>query len=376
MTTAISIATIDLGATSGRVMLVHVEGGRVSIRSTGRFANTPLMLPDGIHCNIPALHQGALDGLTAAFRDDPSIASVGINSWAFDYGMLRGDSLIGLPFHYRDQRSLRGVNEVHASTVAQQFRATSNPSMVADGSHDTASTIAPIPLVSPGAAYISCETWGLVGLELNEPVRSDESRNANFMNERATDGRVRFLTNAMGLWLLSESIRTWEAASEKIDLPELLKTASAVTTPVKIFDANEAQFHAPGDQPARVREWCAVRGLRVPADRTQMVSSIVESLAESFANAVRAACTLAGANAPAIHIVGGGSLNELLCQSVADRSGLPVLAGPVEATAIGNVLVQAKAAGVIGASSSELREVVHHSVETRRHEPCGWRESR
>jgi rhamnulokinase len=474
-----SFAAVDLGATSGRVTLAHLEGGRFSLHVTGRFPNNPLVLPDGTHWNIPALYQGALSGLKAAFRESPSIASIGIDSWAVDYGMLRGDALLGLPFHYRDQRSLSGVDEVHASTphselyqrnglqflhfntlyqlaaershgmleqadavllipdligfwltgqrvsertnasttgllnvhtgswdtelaisvgipvsllqplvdpgdsvgtlratVAREVGAPSNAAVVAVGSHDTASAILAVPFVSPDAAYISCGTWGLVGLELDRPVLSDEARHANFTNERAVQGHIRFLTNAMGLWLLNESIRTWEATGEKLDLAELLRSASAVNTPVTIFDANEARFHSAGDQPSRIREWCVEHDISAPADKAQMVRSIVESLAESFVNAVRTASSLARVTVPAIHIVGGGSLNELLCQAVSNRSGLPVLAGPVEATSLGNVLVQAQAAGAFGDGAEELREIVRNSVEPRRYEPRRWRESR
>ena len=478
MTSPLSFVAVDLGATSGRVMLARLEGGRLSMHATGRFANTPLTLPDGIHWNIPALYQGALNGIGAAFREDPSIASIGIDSWAVDYGMLRGDLLLGLPFHYRDQRSLSGVTAVHASTphselyqrnglqflhfntlyqlasehangmleqahtvllipdligywltgqrvaertnasttglldvrtgcwdtdlartvgvassqlprlinpgdrvgllrpaVVQEIGAPSSATVVAVGSHDTASAVAAVPLSSPDAAYISCGTWGLVGLELPGPVLSEDARIANFTNESAVDGRIRFLTNAMGLWLLTETIRAWEKSGEKIGLSELLRAASADTTPVSVIDANDARFHSPGDQPARIRDWCAEHGTPAPANKAQTVRCIVESIAESFANAVRTAGRLAKVTVPAIHIVGGGSLNKLLCQAVANHSELPVLAGPVEATSLGNVLVQAQAAGIIGDGAEDVREIVRNSVKLRRYEPRRWRES-
>jgi rhamnulokinase len=257
----------------------------------------------------------------------------------------------------------------------QEIGAPSSATVVAVGSHDTASAVAAVPLSSPDAAYISCGTWGLVGLELDGPVLSEDARIANFTNESAVDGRIRFLTNAMGLWLLTETIRAWEKSGEKIGLSELLRAASADTTPVSVIDANDARFHSPGDQPARIRDWCAEHGTPAPANKAQTVRCIVESIAESFANAVRTAGRLANVTVPAIHIVGGGSLNKLLCQAVANHSELPVLAGPVEATSLGNVLVQAQAAGIIGDGAEDVREIVRNSVKLRRYEPRRWRES-
>ena len=196
------------------------------------------------------------------------------------------------------------------------------------------------------AAYISCGTWGLVGVELEQPVTTDAAREANFTNEGGVDGRVRFLHNVMGLWLLSESVRQWEREGETVELSELLAAAASVTSPVSIFDANDPRFLAPGDLPGRIAEWCTEHGVAAPATRAEFARSIIESLAEAFAGAVRTASILSGVDVETIHIVGGGALNELLCQRTADRAGLPVLAGPVEATAIGNVLVQARAQGV------------------------------
>jgi rhamnulokinase len=219
------------------------------------------------------------------------------------------------------------------------------------------------------AAYISCGTWGLVGVELEEPVTSDAAREANFTNEGGVDGRVRFLHNVMGLWLLSESVRWWERDGESIDLPALLAQAAAVTTEVAVFDANDPRFLAPGDLPGRIAEWCAERGVAAPQSRAEFARSIVESLAEAFADAVRTASILSGVDVETIHVVGGGALNELLCQRTADRSGIPVLAGPVEATAIGNVLVQARAAGFAAGDLESLRAIVARAFEPKRYTP-------
>ena len=237
------------------------------------------------------------------------------------------------------------------------------------GSHDTASAVVAVPMRAESAAYISCGTWGLVGVELEQPVTTDAAREANFTNEGGVDGRVRFLHNVMGLWLLSESVRQWEREGETVELSELLAAAASVTSPVSVFDANDPRFLAPGDLPGRIAEWCTEHGVAAPASRAEFARSIIESLAEAFAGAVRTASILSGVDVETIHIVGGGALNELLCQRTADRAGLPVLAGPVEATAIGNVLVQARAQGFAGRDLESLRALVAAAFAPVRYEP-------
>jgi rhamnulokinase len=241
--------------------------------------------------------------------------------------------------------------------------------VTAVGSHDTASAVVAVPMTTPDAAYISCGTWGLVGVELERPVLTEASRQANFTNEGGVDGRIRFLHNVMGLWLLSESMRSWERSGLHLELPRLLAEAAALTTPVPIFDANDPRFLAPGDMPARIAEWCREHDQPVPHAPVTFARSILESLAAAFADAVHTAARLSGTSVRVIHMVGGGSLNHLLCQLTADRAGMPVLAGPVEATAIGNVLVQARTAGFIDGDLETLRSLVARTHEPTRYEP-------
>lgn len=256
------------------------------------------------------------------------------------------------------------------SSMAADLSAPGRVRVTAVGSHDTASAVVGVPMTRPDAAYISCGTWGLVGLELEHPVITDVSREANFTNEGGVDGRVRFLHNVMGLWLLSETIRSWEAESGPVDLGPLLVAAAAVTESVPIFDANDERFMPPGDMPGRIAAALTEQGDTVPATPAAMARCILESLAAAFAEAVRDAGRLADRDVEVIHLVGGGSLNSLLCQLVADRSGLPVLAGPVEATALGNVLVQARALG-LGGSLEQLRALVAKAYLLQRYEPRG-----
>lgn len=293
---------------------------------------------------------GLLDPRTGEWNDE-LIARVGLPRRVFPELVLPGDDLGPL-----------------TSAMAAELAAPEGVRVTAVGSHDTASAVVGLPMTRPDAAYISCGTWGLVGLELEHPVITDASREANFTNEGGVDGRVRFLRNVMGLWLLSETIRSWEAASGPIDLGRLLVNAAAVAPPVPIFDANDERFMAPGDMPGRIAAVLTEQGDTVPATPAAMARCILESLAVAFAGAVREAGRLADREVGVIHLVGGGALNSLLCQLVADRSVMPVLAGPVEATALGNVLVQARALG-LGGSLEQLRAHVAKAYPLQRYEP-------
>ncbi len=237
--------------------------------------------------------------------------------------------------------------------------------VVAVGSHDTASAVVGVPMAGDDAAYISLGTWGLVGLELDAPVLTEAARAANFTHEGGVDRTVRFLTNVMGTWLLSETLRTWG----RDDLGALLAAAADVTGPVPVFDVQDPRFVAPGDMPGRIASWCTEHDVAAPADDASLVRSIVESLAAAYAVALATAASLSGRTVRQVHVVGGGSQNALLCQALADRIGLPVVAGPVEATALGNVLVQGRAAGALSGTLDDLRALVARTQDLRRHEP-------
>ncbi|AXL11235.1 rhamnulokinase [Microbacterium foliorum] len=463
--TVTAVAAVDLGATSGRVMIGRIGDDRLDLELVARFPNGPVEREDGLHWDFGALFEHVVAGLAEAVRREPGIESIGIDSWAVDYGLVGDGELLAEPFHYRDDRTARGVAEVHAeapfaelyrrnglqflpfntlyqyrvdarladaetallipdliaflltgAAAAERTNASTTgllgvetgewdteladrlgiPSgilpglvdpgttigmlhaglaarigrdlpVIAVGSHDTASAVVAAPLSTPRSAYISCGTWGLVGVELTEPVLTDAARQANFTHELGVDGRYRFLHNVTGLWLLSETVRAWEATDgSSIDLPELLAAASAVTGDVPTFDANDPSLSAPGDMPARI---ATLLGSAAPATRPAFARSIVESIAMAFADAVQTASALSGRELDCIHMVGGGSLNRLLCQATADRTGLPVLAGPVEATALGNVLVQARALGAAPASLDELRALVAATHAPERFDP-------
>ncbi len=466
------VAAIDLGATSGRVMLGNLGPDQLSVEAVHRFPNDPVRIPDGLHWNILELYRNILVGLRKAVGAQPDLAGIGICSWAVDYGLVSGDRLINNPFHYRDERTARGVELVHkiadhatlyatnglqflpfnsiyqlavdqeagvindttrmlmlpdllgfwltgeqvvertnASTtglldlgtgtwngtlidklslprslfpflidpgtrigglrdeVAAEVGATAALDVIAVGSHDTASAVVGVPMTEPGAAYVSSGTWSLVGVELDRPVLTEDSREANFTNEGGVDGKIRYLRNVMGMWLLSESIRSWEREGQSVELTTLLAQATAVRTPVPIFDANHPSLLPPGDMPKRIAALCAEADAAALDSPAVFARSILESLAEAYATAITDAERLSGQKINTVHIVGGGSQNTLLCQLTADRTGRRVLAGPVEATAIGNVLIQGRAAGLVQGELSELRALIARAFPPVEYQP-------
>lgn len=468
-----AVAAIDLGATSGRVVVGRIADGAVRLEVVERFLNNPVRYWEGdrggLHWNVLEQFRSIQLGLRAAVRLEPSLRSIGIDGWGVDYGTLRRGALLGNPYSHRDERGVEGMAAAHdlvssadlyAVTGLQQLPINSIYQLVADrlagridpgdtavmipdliaywltgiaasertnasttglldvttgewsapllkqlmlphdifadlidpgstlgpllpsiaaeiggqipvvsvGSHDTASAVVGVPATDDDVAYVSCGTWALVGVELETPVLTEASRAANFTNEGGLDGRIRYLKNIMGLWLQSESVRTWERDGDTIDLPALIAAATALPGG-SVFDANDPRLLVPGDMPARIAQCCAEAGQPVPQTPAEFVRAINEGLAAAFARAVRDAAELSGKTVRSIHIVGGGSQNALLCQLTADRSGLPVIAGPTEATALGNVVVQARTTGLLSGSLESLRSVIASSVTLQHYAP-------
>lgn len=229
------------------------------------------------------------------------------------------------------------------------------------GSHDTASAVVAVPATARRFAYISCGTWSLVGLEIPEPVVSPAARAANFTNEGGVDGRIRFLRNTGGLWLLEECIKEWGTA----DRDSLLAEAASLPPGGPTIAVDDPGFIPPGGMPDRI---ATAAGDPLPSP-AHTVRCIIESLADTFARTLHEAATLAGTDIDVVHIVGGGSQNGLLCQLTADAAGVPVVAGPVEATALGNVIVQARTDGRLAASLEAVRAALAGSVPLSRYVP-------
>lgn len=248
--------------------------------------------------------------------------------------------------------------------------------VVAPGSHDTASAVVGAPLADPTTAFLSSGTWSLIGLEVAAPVVSDVTLAANLTNEGGVAGTIRLLRNVMGLWLVQESRRALWPAGEPPSYEELAELAGAAPAFTAFINPDDERFLRPGDLPARVRVFCAETGQPVPQDDGTLIRVILESLALRYAVAVDELARASGHPIRAIHVVGGGSNHRLLCRLTADATGLPVRAGPVEATAIGNLAVQAIAAGEL-ASVAEARELIARSFPVTAYDPGGdWAEAR
>ncbi len=256
--------------------------------------------------------------------------------------------------------------------VAQDVGLPTDVPVIAVGSHDTASAVVGVPAEDDRFAYVSCGTWSLVGVELDAPVLTEDARRANFTNEGGVDGSIRFLRNVMGLWLLQESLRDVGGGRHvAADLGALLAEAAAVQPFRALVDPDLPTFLPPGDMPARIADACQSTGQAPPQGPAATVRCILDSLAVAYRRTVRQAQQLTGRDIDVVHVVGGGARNTLLCQLTADACGLPVVAGPVESTALGNVLVQARTLGAPLSGLATMRALLRATQDLQRYEPRG-----
>lgn len=238
-------------------------------------------------------------------------------------------------------------------------------SVVAPATHDTGSAVAAVPTKNTGRAnwaYISSGTWSLIGVEVQDAVLGDAALELNVTNEGGIDGTYRLLKNVMGLWLVQECRRSFERCGRKYEYAELVQLAQAAEPFRTLIDPNDHAFLSPDDMATSIQEWCRQVGEPVPETDGQLVRCCLESLAFKYRQVLTGIEGLTGESIESIHVVGGGGKNEVLNQFTANASGKPVIAGPSEATALGNVLIQARAAGDIG-SLAEIRDVVRLSSE-------------
>lgn len=477
-----TMAAVDLGASSGRVLAGAINDGVLKWQETSRFGNAPVSVPTHrgarLYWDVLGLWSEMTRGLRAAAHDIGPLASIGIDTWAVDYGLLspmgdlvsnvasyRCDRTRGVTDRYFGQISAerlygevglqtqpfntvfqllaesedllrvadrllllpdllgywltgRAVTEVtNASTtglldprtrgwsetvlgwqketfgrdVAHLLTDLQEPGsvvgvvnspglgltsvdgsptqVVAVGSHDTASAVLAVPAETDSFAYISCGTWSLVGLELDAPVMTEAAHRGNLTNELGVDGTVRFLKNVMGLWVFNEAVRIWRDQRIEISVPDLVAGAAKVPLGRTVVDIDAPEFFAPGNMPERIVEAARRTGQPIPQNPYEVTRCIIDSLTLAYRRALRSATDAAGKEISVVHMVGGGIQNELLCQLTADAVGLPVVAGPVEGTAMGNLLIQARTLGIVEGGLPELREVVRASSELKRYEP-------
>jgi sugar (pentulose or hexulose) kinase len=317
-------------------------------------AATMLMIPD-----LLAYWLTGVAGAEITNASTTSLLDVRDQTWAAEV-----IEKAGFPPHIFPP--LRRPGDLIGSFAIPNGRRSSIP-LIAVGSHDTASAVVAVPATGPHFAYISSGTWSLAGMELAAPVLTEASRLANFTNETGVDGTIRYLRNVMGLWLLQESLRCWPGSS----LSALLSEAARVPPLKFVIDPDDPVFLPPGDMPARIASRLARRGDAVPQGPAETVRCILDSLALAYRRTITAAQSLSGRHADVLHIVGGGARNSLLCQLTADATGLPVIAGPAEATAFGNVLVQARALGAAPDDLAGIRGLLRSTQPLRPFSPSG-----
>jgi rhamnulokinase len=445
---------IDLGASSGRVMLGRWDGRRFDLQELHRFPNGPVSVMGRLHWDVLRLWQEIREGVAryATQHTEPP-AGIGVDTWAVDFALLDGGGeMLGNPHHYRDRRTegipeyvdglvsprrlyeKTGIQRLPINTlyqlvsmrkagdprldaaetlllipdlvhywmtgrmVAEYTNATTTqfydaraqqwaldlleeldlptrilPPVVAPGtvlgellsevcdevglrrsvpviasaSHDTASAVAAVPGLDERSAYISSGTWSLVGVETPEPVLSDRAREFNFTNEGGAGETIRFLKNVAGLWLLQECRRRWQHEGRSYTWPDLVTLAEQAAPLRSVVDPDAPEFLGPGNMPKAIREYCRRSGQPEPEGDGEVVRCCLEGLALKHRWVVAALEELTDRRLDTIRIVGGGSQNHLFCQLTADACQRTVVAGPIEATALGNILVQAVATGYL-----------------------------
>ncbi|MCH8294494.1 rhamnulokinase [Candidatus Poribacteria bacterium] len=252
-------------------------------------------------------------------------------------------------------------------SVAQETGLT-DVSVIAPGCHDTASAVAAVPAKGENWAYISSGTWSLMGIETPRPIITDTALELNFTNEGGINDTFRFLKNIMGLWLVQECRRTWARAGDELSYNQIAQIAAEAKPFSALVDPDDNAFLSAGNMPLRIGEYCKRTGQVPPENKGEIVRCALESLALKYRWVWEKLQTVWDKPINVIHIVGGGSRNRLLCQFTADATGVPVVTGPTEATAIGNVMVQAIAVGLID-SISDAREIIRESFEVETYEP-------
>jgi rhamnulokinase len=470
-----SFVAIDLGATSGRLMLSRFEKGRLSLREVHRFPNQPVSYNRELHWDMPRIWSEIQEGLRALDGFGVGhVESIGVDTWGLDYALLgQGGSLIENPYHYRDSRTdgvmervcaRAGAARIYAQTGIQfmpintlyqlcaayertprlleaadalvtvpdllnfwltgvlaceytnasttQFlaqdtklwaidllrelglpthfltrvippgtvlgglaegvadaAALARTNVIAPACHDTGSAIASIR-ASGDTAFISSGTWSLLGTEVPRAFVSGASRELNFTNEGGVCGTVRLLKNITGLWLLEGCRKKWTAEGRDWSWADLLAMGERAPSSRSLIDPDDAAFVRPADMTAAIDEFCRSTGQPVPSEPGHYVRTVLESLALKYRRVLEQLECVTGTTFRTIRVIGGGARNDMLNRLTAGVTGRTVIAGPVEATALGNIAMQMLASGAAG-SLDEARDVIERSEPPARFEPAG-----
>ncbi|MDD4773432.1 MAG: rhamnulokinase [Eubacteriales bacterium] len=465
---------VDLGASSGRGIIGRFDGEHLTLEENHRFPNEPVFSAGSLNWDILRIfHEIKASIGKCVLSDDRDIASIGIDTWGVDYGLLdKNGKLLANPYHYRDGRTddildhafdimskdeiykITGIQTMNFNTLFQlltdmrddeaRFAAADKMLFIPDllnyfltgvkqteytiastgalldaakrdwshdiikrfgipeglftdivkpcqkvggllpriqedtgslsarvvtvGSHDTASAVIAVPAKGDDFVYISSGTWSLMGSEIAEPAITATTARYDFTNEGGVGGKIRFLKNIMGLWLEQESRRQWIREGKSVTYDELSDMAVASKPLAYLINPDDPSFSAPGNMPRRIAEYCRNTGQGAPETMGEIVRCIFDSLALKYRFTVEKIDEIKGSHTPFINIVGGGTKEPPLCQFTADACARPVYAGPVEATAIGNLVAQAMASGEI-ANISEARHMIRNSFEITMYEP-------
>jgi rhamnulokinase len=235
-------------------------------------------------------------------------------------------------------------------------------------SHDTASAVAAIPEMDAESVFISSGTWSMIGVEVTEPITSDEALRLRFTNEGAGDGGVLLMKNLAGLWTLQECMQHWRLSGKQLHWNDIINAATEADNFWSTFDPNDPRLGDPGDMPTKIQAYCRATNQQVPTTIGEITRCALQSLSLKYRSAIEALQRITGRQIKTIRIVGGGSLNSLLCQMTADACNRVVIAGPAEASALGNVMLQAVATGQI-ANLQEGRKAIAESFHSTRFEP-------
>jgi rhamnulokinase len=330
-------------------------------------AHTLLMMPDLFHYWLTGVQASEFSVATTTQFYDPTR-----RDWARD--LLRA---LDLPTHILPEIAPPGAVLGPLDGRLAEEAGLGDVSVILPASHDTGSAVAAVPASVQDFVYLSSGTWSLIGVEIPKPILTADALANNFTNEGGVFGTFRLLKNIMGLWLVQECRRTWAQEGDELSYDDLTALADQAPAFGPLVEPDAAEFLPPGGMPERIRAYCRRTGQRVPASQGEIVRCALESLACKYRWAVEKLEEMLGRRLQVIHIVGGGSQNTLLCQFAADATRRPVIAGPVEATAIGNVMLQAIARGRIG-SLAQGREIVARSFESLTYEPGavgGWDEA-
>jgi rhamnulokinase len=322
-----------------------------------------LMMPDVFHWLLTGVKSNEFTNATTTQFFDPRK-----QTWA--YPLLER---LGLPTKLFGETTSPGTRLGPLRSSVAEETGLKNVQVVLPGTHDTASAVLAVPFTGKPSAkptwcYISSGTWSLMGVEVPEPVINDKCLELNFTNEGGVGGTIRLLKNIGGLWLVQECRRIWNLAGKKLSWDDLTLASATAKPLVSLIDPDAPDFLAPANMPEAIREFCRRTGQPVPDDERAVIRCAIESLALRYRQVLGWLVELTGGRIETIHIVGGGTQNRQLNQATADACNRRVIAGPIEATAAGNVLMQAIAAGDIG-SIAQAREIVSRSFGVETYEP-------